>query len=368
MITQENILKRFFRYVSTSSESGDEKEFYELLISELNKMGAEVYVDNAGTDNQSNANNIYATFNGSLSKKPLVFSCHMDTVTPGKGIEPIIDGDMVKSKGDTILASDDKSGIAALLEAMSEIIENKLDYGKVQFIFTISEETGLKGSKALDYTKIVGNECFVLDSSGSVGKIVTNAPAQNKITAHITGKTAHAGLAPEKGVSAIMIGAEAISKMKLLRIDEETTANIGIFESVGATNIVSGKAKLVGEVRSLKKEKIDKQTSHMQNCLEEAAEKFGGKVDIKVDWMYESFNIDENEPIVAFVKEHCLSLGIEPFTTSTGGGSDANIYNANGIKSLNLGCGVNNAHSTEENIKIDDLVNLTKLVYSMITH
>jgi len=368
MISREDVIRRFFRYVKVSSESGYEKDFYKLLLSELSELNADIYVDHAGAANQSNANNIYAMFEGSASDEPLVFSCHMDTVTPGKGIVPIIEGNLIKSQGDTILASDDKSGITALMEAITQILQTKKDHRKVQFIFTISEETGLKGSKSLDFSKIIGNECFVLDSSGPVGKIVTNAPSQNKITAQINGKSTHAGIAPEKGVSAIMIGAEAIAKMKLLRIDEETTANIGTFEAIGATNIVSGSAKIVAEVRSLNVEKMRRQTEHMKSCFMEAAYKYGGKVDFESDWLYEGFEINEKDAIVQFVKDHCMKLGIECFTTSTGGGSDANVFNEKGIKSINLGCGVNNAHSTEENINIDDLVNLTNLVYSMLVN
>jgi tripeptide aminopeptidase len=366
MFLEDVVIKRFLKHIKIDSETGNEKEFYEMLLEELKELGAEVSVDDAGKSNHSNANNIYATFRGNEENEPLVFSCHMDTVKPGKNIETVIENGIIRSKGETILGSDDKSGITALMGSIEEIIKNNENHLTVQFIFTISEENGLNGSKSLDYTKIIGNKCLVLDSSGPIGKIITKAPAQNKITAIIKGRSAHAGLTPEKGISAIMVGTEAISNMKLLRIDEDTTANIGVFEAKGATNIVSENATIVGEIRSLEQYKIEMQTKHMQVCFEEAAHKFGASVNIEVEKMYDAFNIDENDKIVQFVIKHCERIGVKPFVTSSGGGSDANIYNSKGFKSLNLGCGVNNAHSTEEYIEIKDLVDLTKLVYYMI--
>lgn len=366
MFSEEKILNRFMEYVKIGSETGNEREFYERLIEDLKEIGAEVTVDGAGESCGSNANNIYAKFKGNKDVEPLIFSCHMDTVKPGINIEPEIDGGRIKSKGDTILGSDDKSGITALIEAMEIINSKKRNHGPVQMVFTISEEGGLKGSKNLNFDKLIGKRCYVLDSSGQVGKIIVQAPAQNKISAVITGKPAHAGIAPEKGVSAIMVGSEAIHNMELLRIDNETTANIGTFESIGETNIVSPIARIVGEIRSLDKKKIEKQTNLMENCLRNSAVEHGAEIDISIEKMYEPFCISENDDIVKYVKSKCETINIKPFTASTGGGSDANVYNSKGIKTLNLGCGVNNAHTKDEFISVRDLIDLTKLAYNLI--
>lgn len=366
MFNEDKIVKRFMEYVCISSESGNEKKFADRLIEDLGELGAEVTTDEAGEKAGSNADNIYAFFKGDNSKKTLMFSCHMDTVKPGTDIKPIVAGGTVRSNGDTILGSDDKSGITALMEAMNIIKKNNEAHGPIQMIFTISEEVGLRGAKNLDYGRLIGDRCYVLDSSGQVGKIIVQAPAQNKIIAEIKGKPAHAGIAPENGTSAIMVGADAISNMNLLRIDEETTANIGTFEAVGETNIVSPKAKIIAEVRSLDKDKIRKQTDHMENCLKEAAEKYGAEINIEVEKMYEPYKFGIEDDIVAYVMEICKKMGIEPMTASSGGGSDANVFNAKGIKTLNLGCGVNNAHTTDEFIETRELVNITKLAYNMM--
>lgn len=366
MFNQEKIIDTFIKYVKTDSESSNEKAFSMQLQEELKAMGAKVSVDDAGAVCGSNANNLYAEFEGDQDQEPLVFSCHMDTVTPGIGISPKVEGDLIVSDGDTILGSDDKAGITALMEAMKHIAAEGKAIRPVQFVFTISEETGLLGAKNLDYDRLIAKKCYVLDSSGPVGKLIVQTPGQFKINAVIHGKPAHAGIAPEKGVSALMVGAEAISQMKLLRIDEETTANIGTFEAVGATNIVSPIAKIVGEVRSLDLGKADKQKDHMVKCLEETAERYGATLELHVEKMYEPYHYQEDDDVVEFVAGFCRQIGVEPFFASTGGGSDANIYNARGVRSINLGCGVTNAHTLEECIKIEDLVKLTELAYAMM--
>lgn len=366
MFNEDKIVKRFMEYVRIDSESGNEKEFADRLIEDLRKLGADISTDKAGEKAGSNANNIYALFKGDDSKKPLMFSCHLDTVKPGIDITPVVEEGVIKSTGDTILGSDDKSGITALIEAMETIKKNKMDHGPIQIIFTISEEVGLRGSNNLEYDMLIGDRCYVLDSSGPVGKIIVQAPAQNKITAEITGKPAHAGIAPESGISAIMVGSEALSNMKLLRIDEETTANIGTFEAVGETNIVSPKARIVGEVRSLDKVKIESQTAHMEKCLRKAAEKHGAEIKIEVDKMYEPYKFNADDDNVVYAMEKCRNMGLEPFTAPSGGGSDANIFNSKGIKTLNLGCGVNKAHTTDEFIQVKELVNITKLAYYLM--
>ncbi len=362
----KEILARFTEYITTDSESGNEKAMMEKLSAELKELGAEVYQDAAGEKVGSNGSNLYAFFKGDPSKTPLLFSCHMDTVVPGVGIVPVVEDGVIHSKGNTILAGDDKSGIASLMDALSRIHEEGISHAPVEVVFTISEETGLKGSGNLEYDRLSSTEGYVLDSSGPVGKVIVQAPTQFNVRAHIKGKAAHAGLSPEKGVSAIQVGAAALAHMKLLRIDEETTANVGTFHAVGPTNIVRDEAMIIAEVRSLSMEKAEKQIEHMKSCFLEEAEKAGAKVELDINCMYESYGFESDEPVVTFVVECCKKAGIEPFTTSTGGGSDANNYNQNGIKVLNLGCGVSGPHSFDESLPVEELGRLSNLVYTMI--
>lgn len=290
----------------------------------------------------------------------------MDTVKPGVKIKPIIKDGVIYSSGDTILGSDDKTGINSILEAIRIIKENNLSHGPIEVVFTICEESGMGGSKNLEYDKIKSKKAFVFDSSGEVGKIIIQAPAQDKIKVKVIGKSSHAGVAPEEGISAIQVASEAVAHMKLLRIDQETTANIGIINGGKATNIVCPQVEIVAEARSLNNEKLRSQSNHMVDCLKKAAEKYGAKLEYEVNNMYKAFKIEKDDGLVKMVENVCDKLGIKSNPSSTGGGSDANIYNYNGIKTVNLGTGMTKVHTLEEHITIQSLIDITNVALELM--
>ena len=366
MINEKRLLDRFLKYVQIDSPTKQEREFAEYLMAEMKEMGMDVEMDNAGESVGSNSGNLIGRLKGNAEGETILFSSHMDTVSPGIGIKPVIRDGVVYSDGSTILAGDDKAGIASALEAIQTVIEKDIPHGDIEVVFSIFEEGGLYGAKGLDYSKLTAKRGFVLDSGGEPGQIIVQGPAQTKINAKFIGKEAHAGVEPEKGISAIQIAAEAVSKMKLLRIDEETTANIGIISGGTATNIVTKEVAIQAEARSLSNGKLKVQTEHMVKCCEEAAEKFGGQVIMDVSNVYDAFKVDENHEIVNTVKQACKNIGLSPYTESTGGGSDTNILNAYGITSINLGVGEKSAHTLEEHIHIKDLENASKLVLEII--
>lgn len=366
MISKERIVAEFLKYIQINSISKSEGEFAKFIKAELEAAGAEVYVDDAGQKIGGNTGNVIAKIKGNLDKQPILFSCHMDTVTPGIGIKPVIKDEVIYSDGTTILGGDDKAGIAAVLEALRCINENNIEHGPIEIVFSIAEEVGLLGAKNLDYNKIQSKLAFVLDSGGEPGQIVIKGPAQDKIDVKIIGRPAHAGVCPEEGISAIQVASSAISRMKLLRIDEETTANIGSISAEGPTNIVCPEAIIKAESRSLSADKLDVQTAHMVECFEKAAEEFGAKVEIETSRAYGPFVIDENDEIVNLVRKACSSIGLNSFTASTGGGSDTNILNGQGVKAVNLGIGERKPHTLEEHLRIEDLVNTARLVLEII--
>ncbi|WP_032122937.1 M20/M25/M40 family metallo-hydrolase [Clostridium amazonitimonense] len=366
MINEKRLVENFMSYVQIDSETKNEKEFADFIAKELESIGLEVYRDKAGEKVGSNTGNIIAKLSGTRNGEPILFSCHMDTVSPGVGIKPIIKDGVIYSDGTTILGGDDKGGIAAIVEALKVIKEDNIEHGPVEVVFTIFEEGGLFGAKNLEYDKISAKKAFVLDSGGDVGQIIVKGPAQDKIDVKIIGRPAHAGVCPEEGISAIQVASEAISNMKLLRIDEETTANIGSINGGKVTNIVCPEIEIKAEARSLSSEKLDVQTAHMVECFKKAAEKFGAKAEIDTARAYGPFVIEENDAIVDHAKKACEIIGLKPFTAATGGGSDTNILNGNGIKAINLGIGERKAHTLEEHMKIEDLVNASKLVLEII--
>jgi len=366
MINRERIVEKFLKYVQIDSPTKREGNFARFISEELKSIGLEVTVDNAGDKVGSDTGNVIARLEGAKNAPSILFSCHMDTVSPGEGIKPVIKDDVIYSDGTTILGGDNKAGIAAVVEALRVIQENKIEHGPVEVAFSIAEEGGLFGAKNLDYSKISSKLAFVLDSGGEPGQIIVQGPAQDKIHAKIIGKPAHAGVAPEEGISAIQVAAAAIQKMRLLRIDSETTANIGVIQGGQVTNIVCPEVEIKAEARSLNDEKLDKQTAHMVECFEKAAQEFGAKVEIETARMYGAFIIDEKDDIVETVKKACSSIGLRAYTDASGGGSDTNILNSNGIKAVNLGIGERKPHTLEEHIKIRDLVNSAKLILEII--
>lgn len=366
MINQERVVNSFMQYVQISSPTKSEKEFADFLKMELEMLGLSVEIDDTTEQTGSNTGNLIAKLAGDGQGEPIIFSCHMDTVSPGIGIKPILKDGVIRSDGTTILAGDDKAGIAAIIEAIRVLKENNLPHGDIYLTFSVFEEGGLNGAKALDYNRLGARHAFVLDSGGDPGQVIVQGPAQDKLNFRVKGKAAHAGVAPEEGISAIMIAAEAIANMKLLRIDSETTANIGRIEGGSVTNIVTEEVYITSEARSLIDEKLEAQSKHMIECFEQAAQKFGGSVEVEHQRMYSSFKVDENDEIVKNVFAAFDRLGIKAFTQASGGGSDTNIINGKGITAINLGIGERKAHSLEEHLYVKDLVTASQVVLEII--
>lgn len=361
MINQERIVEEFLRLVQIDSPSLHEREIADYLKQKLSDLGLDVREDGAGEaignscDDQTG--NLLATLRGTRSGTPsIMFSAHMDTVEPGRGVKPVIRDNVVYSDGTTILGGDDKAGIAAIVEMLQVLKEQNIPHGDIEVVFTVAEECGLRGSKYLDYKNLKSKICFVLDCDGPAGTIITKAPSQYKIKSTIIGKAAHAGISPEEGVNAIFVASKAIAKMKLGRLDSETTANIGVITGGKATNIIPDMVNIEGETRSIDPEKLEKQTDQMVEILETTAQEMGARAVIEKDLLYPRLYLEESSQAVTIAMRAAEKLGQKPVLVSTGGGSDANILNGFGIPAANLGIGMSKVHSTEEYITIDNLV------------
>ncbi len=368
MIDRERVLRTFLDYVRIDSETHHERTMTERLAADLRALGLEVCTDQAGKAPgvDSDGANVYGFLEGDAGHDSILFSAHMDTVTPGRGIEPIIEDGYVRTRGDTVLGADDKSGVAAIMEALRCLVESGAPHRPVEVVFTIREEGGLFGSANLEYDRIRSKYGVVLDASNDVGKIVTSAPGQIRLYADIYGKRSHAGSDPEKGVSAIQAAAVAVSRMKLQRIDEETTANIGTFSCVGATNVVQDHVTFAAEARSRDPEKLEAQQAHMLRCLQEACEEYGARLEHCVQRSYHSYGFPDSHPLVRLLMERCRDIGVEPWTTYTGGGTDGNNFNLHGIETVVLACGMELEHTTNEQIRIQNLEDAARLVLSIM--
>lgn len=362
----QRLVEQFLAMVGISSPSRREGEFAAYLRKELEALGFWVEIDSAGENAGGNTGNLIATLKGNTDAEPLMFCCHMDTVTPCANIQPVIADGVIRSDGTTILSGDDKAGIAAVIEGVRRIKERGVEHGLLQVVLTICEEVGMHGAKGLDYSKVKSKRVFVLDAEGPLGKIAVQGPAKDSIKAIVHGRTAHAGLNPERGISAIQVAARAIERMQLLRIDAETTANLGTISGGVATNVVAEEVIVTAEARSLVNEKLDAQSAHMKACFEQAAQEFGVSVDVSIERSYAAFKLTESDPVVGQCIDAMRRLGLEPELISTGGGSDCNIFNARGLTAIDLAIGMTDVHSKSESIRIADMETAARLIESLI--
>lgn len=364
----QRLLQEFLELVKIDSETKNERNIADILTKKLQELGFDVTEDDTAEKTGHGAGNLIANLPGTVADAdPIFFTCHMDTVVPGQSIQPIVKEDgYVYSDGTTILGADDKAGIAALLEMAKVIQESEKPHGPIQFIITAGEESGLVGAKAMNPDYLKAKYGFAVDSDGEVGGIVTAAPYQSKLWTTIYGKTAHAGVAPEKGISAISLAAKSIAGMKLGRIDEETTANIGRFEGGKATNIVCEEAFILSEVRSINPDKMKQQIDLMVEKFASTSESLGGKAETETQLMYPGFSIGDDEEVVQVAMKSIRNIGREPKIMTSGGGSDGNVFNGMGVPTVTLSVGYEEIHTKNERMPVKELEKLTELLLEIV--
>lgn len=367
MVNQDRLVEEFIKLVKINSTGGSERKIADFLIGELKGLGLSVYEDKAGEKVGTTTGNLIARLPANITGVPaLMFCSHMDTVQPGDNIQPVIKDGIIYSSGDTVLGADDKAGIAAIIETLRVIKERDIKHGDLVVVFTILEEGGLLGAKNIEFERIKADMGIVLDSDGDPGTIVVRGPSQDKIIAIVKGKAAHAGINPQDGINSIQVASKAIAKMKLGRIDHETTSNIGVINGGKAINIVPDTTTVQGETRSLSKEKRIAQTESICKILEEAALQACTSVDIKVETIYHDMHLEPGEPVVDLVAAAGNSLGLDVKFVSTGGGSDAHFFNYYGLPTVNLGIGMKQVHTTSEYITISNLITNAKYILEII--
>lgn len=367
MINRKRLLAEFFELIRIDSPTKNERKIADLLKNRLEGMGLQVTEDKAGELIGGNCGNIFAFLKGTLPEAPKVLlSAHMDTVDPCLNIQPQVREGLITSDGSTVLGADDKSGIAPILEALRSVHENNLTHGDIQVVFSIAEEGGLNGSKNMDQTRLLADVGFVLDCVGKPGEIILGAPGQDRLYVTIKGKASHAGVAPEEGISAIVVAAKAIGSMRTGRIDPETTANIGTIKGGRTTNIVADRVEITCESRSRDLGKLERQTSHMVETFQRCAQEMGATIESEVVRQYTPFTLAEGSQVSVIASQAAKNAGLNAKIGTTGGGSDANYYNHYGIPCVVLGTGMHKPHTTQESIEEEDLYRTAELIVEII--
>ncbi|MDE2802457.1 MAG: M20/M25/M40 family metallo-hydrolase [Chloroflexota bacterium] len=356
MLDKDRLVTTFCDIVQIDSPSGEEEEVAQDLGRRLTDLGFTIARDAHG--------NLLASEEGS---DPLMLSAHMDTVEPGRGIKPRIVGDEVHTDGTTILGGDCKAGIAAILEALESIREDGLQRIPVQLVFTRGEEIGLVGAWNLDFSMVQARQAVVFDGNGPVNTVITASPSYVGFDVHVTGRAAHAGVEPEKGLNAIRIAADIIGRLPQGRLDEETTINVGLISGGSVRNAVPEEASFSGEFRSRNTETLELLRLQVEDAFAKARDDYKeAKIigDLKVQ--FHTYNLPSDHVMVQRATGVLGDLGLRPELKPTGGGTDANVFNRHGIPAVVVGMSTNLMHTKNEYVDIPDLFDTAKFCQALL--
>ena len=356
MISRDRIVQTFCDLARIDSPSGEEEEVAQYLIAKLEEMGLNVVRDDYG--------NVIANDGG---ENPLILSAHMDTVEPGRGVQPSVEGERIVSDGTTILGGDCKAGVAAIMEALESIFEDDTPHRSLEVAFTREEEIGLVGARNLDFSLLDGKEAVVFDGEGPPSQITSSSPEYIGFDIEITGRAAHAGAEPEKGISAIRIAAEIITRMPQGRLDDETTFNVGTIEGGTVRNAVPELTTVHGEFRSRNIESLDGIRMQVDEALSEVRSMFpDADVQCHMHTEFVSYNLPEDDLALARVKSALASLGLTPTLQPSGGGTDGNVFRLNDISAVVVGMADHGMHTVREYVTIPDLVDAAHLCETLL--
>ena len=361
-----DIISEFKQLVEIDSASGRERAIADALKEKLTALGFGVLEDQAGSTFGGNTGNIIAIKEGTREGSVL-FCSHMDRVANGYGIQPQEKDGKLFSDGSTILAADDVSGICAILDGVRRVLASEKPYPRLEIAFTVGEEAGLFGGRALDLSQFQSPFCFVIDSPGTLGRLINGAPGLAKLQVEVEGKAAHAGNEPEKGINAAHILCHILDTLRDGRLDEETVSNFPLLGTGNtATNVVCAKAWAKGESRSRSQEKLQRYIDYFQDHCHKAAKDTGAHVVTRADMSFAPFLIEQDAPVLQTAIRALKDLGIEPRIEQGGGGMDANIYNAKGLPSIGIATGYTKNHTTEESLDLESFRQSGQLIQALI--
>jgi tripeptide aminopeptidase len=366
-IDEKRLVRTFLDLVEIDGVTFAERPVAEFVKNYFSDLHLPVEEDDAAESIGGDCGNLLVRIPGNNpSAKTMIIASHLDTILPTEKLNVVEKDGVYYSDGTTILGADDRAGVAVMLECARTLVEEGGSPRPLEFLFTVAEEKGLFGAKALQKGWLKGEYLYVLDSDGPVGRIVNGAPYGVKLAVTVKGRSAHAGIDPESGVSAVVIASRAIAAMKLGRIDEITTANIGTITGGQAQNIIPDMVDVVGEVRSIEEDRLIRQVVHMENCFKSAAAEAGGEVVFYSHPDYSGYYFPQDSPEIELVRRALARLGLETVMESSCGASDANITTGLGIPSLVLSVGYLKPHTTQESIPRKELVKAGELVYEMV--
>jgi tripeptide aminopeptidase len=364
MSEERRLLDRFVRLCEIPSPTGSERAVADAVMAEIRELGVEVYEDGAAEEARAGAGNLIARVPG-RSDAWVMLCAHLDTVPEQGKTEVMLEDGTYRSRGETILGADNKAAVTVLVELAARHATDPPPVG-LELVFTVAEEDGLRGAKALDLGSLRSSYGFAIDHASPIGEILVSAPTYKRLAVEFVGQEAHSGIRPEDGRSAIAAAAAAIAEMKLGRLDPETTANIGVIEGGTATNIVPGRCRIEGEARSIDADRAAETIGAMVDACTWAAGERHCDIDVEVTEVFRGYRPRPASPAVAVAKQALSSCGHEPRQLATGGGSDANALRAAGFDAVLLANGTEANHTPEESVAARRIVEMLAVCEAIV--
>jgi len=365
-VTSTETLELFLELAAITSPPGEERPVADVVARYLRDLALEVEEDDAGARIGANAGNLLCRVPGRGSGTPLFLCAHLDTVPPQGPVEPVVEDGVVRNGAGTILGADNKAAVAAMLVAARRIVAENRAHAGIELLFTPKEEVGLLGAGAFDHTRLEARLGYVYDQAAPIGEIVLGAPTQISIAARFHGRAAHAGMYPEEGRSAIAAASRAIADLRLGRVDEESSANVGLIRGGSARNIVPEWCSFDAEVRSHDAARAAELAQEVVDACTFAAGVEDCQVETQVEETYRAYRFRRDDEVVRLAVAALERVGCEPTFALSGGGADANVFNERGLPCLNLANGMTDIHTPDERIAVADLERMVDVTLALL--
>jgi tripeptide aminopeptidase len=365
-VAHADVVSLFTELAALPSPPGDERAVADLVAQYMRDLGLDVDEDGAGREIGSNTGNLYARVEGTDGGTPLFLCAHLDTVPPVADIEPVLEDGFIRNAAGTILGADNKSAVAVMLEATRRLLAENRPHGGLELLFTPMEETGLHGAAAFDHERLHARIGYVYDQAAPIGEVILGAPYSHSMQVKVHGRAAHSGMFPEEGRSAIAAAAKAIADFKLGRLDEETTANVGVIDGGTAGNIVPEWCTFLVDVRAHDPRKLADLVREMLESITFAASLEDCQAETEVHKSYNGYRFKRDDEVVRIAGSALERSGFEPSFTLSGGGADANVFNERGLACVNLANGMLDIHTPDERIAVSDLERMVDVTLALV--
>jgi len=361
------VVDLFMELAAVPSPPGEERAVADAVVRYLRDLGLSVDEDDAGAKVGSTMGNVYCRLepNGGVGE-PIFLCAHLDTVPPTGPLEPVIEDGVVRNAGGTILGADNKSAVAAMLDGTRRVLAENRPHGGIELLFTPKEEVGLLGAAAFDHERLAARVGYVYDQAAPIGDVILGAPHSQAMQVRFHGRAAHSGMFPEEGRSAVAAAARAIADLRLGRVDEETTANVGIIQGGTAGNIIPEWCTLDAEARSHDERKLAELVQEMLDAFSFAAGLEDCEVEAKVSRSYRGYRFKREDPVVRIAHAALERTGYTPTYGLSGGAADANVFNEKGLACLNLANGMQDIHTPDERITVEDLEGMVEVTLALV--